>query len=54
MDPPLSSINVPRMELGRRAVQLLVQLEQGTANHETLIPSTLMVRESILDLSRVA
>jgi DNA-binding LacI/PurR family transcriptional regulator len=50
MDPPLSTINVPRLELGRRAVQLLLDLERGTAPHETIVPSELVTRASILPM----
>lgn len=50
MDPPLSTINVPRHELGRGAVRLLSDLERGMVPHETIVPSELVARESILHM----
>ena len=50
MDPPLSTIDVPRHELGCGAVKLFGDLEQGAARHETILPSALIVRESILHM----
>jgi LacI family transcriptional regulator len=48
LSPPLSTVAVPRIDLGSRAVQLLLDLETGDAPHETILPSRLVLRDSVL------
>ncbi len=50
LSPPLTTVSVPRIELGRRAVRLMLDIEKGEAPHETVLPSRLMIRESVQQL----
>jgi DNA-binding LacI/PurR family transcriptional regulator len=48
MSTPLTTLSVPRFELGRRAVQVLTEIENGTAKHENILPCELIKRKSVL------
>lgn len=48
MSPPLTTVSVPRFELGRKAVQVLMEIEDGTAQHENILPHEIICRESVL------
>lgn len=50
MSPPLTTISVPRVELGRQAIRTILQVPQGNANHETILNNELVVRQSVLKL----
>ncbi len=46
-NPPLTTVNIPRHELGRRAALALIQqLEGRDVAHEVVLPTRLIVRES--------
>ncbi len=46
-NPPLTTVNIPRQELGRRAAQeLMDRLGGGEGAHEIVLPTRLVVRES--------
>lgn len=50
MSPPLTTISVPRVELGRQAVRTILDVEQGRGQHETILTNELVVRQSVLEL----
>ena len=46
-NPPLTTVHIPRHELGRRAAVVLIQqLEGREVAHEVMLPTRLIVRES--------
>jgi DNA-binding LacI/PurR family transcriptional regulator len=46
-NPPLTTVNIPRHELGRRAAQeMLDQLAGRDVAHEVVLPTRLVLRES--------
>jgi LacI family transcriptional regulator, repressor for deo operon, udp, cdd, tsx, nupC, and nupG len=46
-NPPLTTVHIPRHELGRRAARELIEhLEQRNIAHEVVLPTRLIVRES--------
>ena len=50
MSPPLTTTNVPRFELGCQAIRILLEIEQGIALHDTILPTNLVMRQSVLIL----
>ncbi|OHB55777.1 MAG: hypothetical protein A2Y07_10645 [Planctomycetes bacterium GWF2_50_10] len=52
LKPALTTINVPRIELGREAVKVLLAVEAGVAEHETILPSHLVIRDSVLEITQ--
>ncbi|MEZ4642640.1 MAG: substrate-binding domain-containing protein [Chloroflexota bacterium] len=46
--PPLTTVNVPKMNMGRVAVEVLVNFEKGAQKPPilNLLPTKLVVRES--------
>ena len=46
-NPPLTSVHIPRHEIGRRAAEALIQLLTGRAvAREVILPTRLIIRES--------
>ncbi len=45
--PPLTTVNVPRFELGTKAVDILLNIGNGHVEHETVLSTHLMIRESV-------
>lgn len=52
VDPPLTSVSLHSVDVGRRAAQILLDLLDGRppARHENVVPSTLRVRASTAPL----
>jgi LacI family transcriptional regulator len=51
MDPPLTTIDVPRVELGVQAVRMLLSIHRGEAEREIILPSRLIERQSVRTIS---
>jgi LacI family transcriptional regulator, repressor for deo operon, udp, cdd, tsx, nupC, and nupG len=46
-NPPLTTVHIPRQELGRRAARELIELLEGrNVAHEVVLPTRLIIRES--------
>ena len=46
-NPPLTTVHIPRHELGRHAaLQLIEQIEGRAVKEETILPTRLVIRES--------
>ena len=51
MVPPLTTIDVPRVELGIQAVRMLLSIQRGEAEREIILPSRLIERQSVRTIS---
>ncbi len=48
--PPLTTVDVPRFELGVKAVEILLNIGKGRMKHDTVLPSRLVIRDSVRKL----
>ncbi|MCF7818494.1 MAG: LacI family transcriptional regulator [Kiritimatiellales bacterium] len=51
MAPPLTTIDVPRYELGKAALTTLLEIEEGHADHDKVLATQLITRSSVLNLN---
>ncbi|HYT35392.1 MAG TPA: substrate-binding domain-containing protein, partial [Ktedonobacteraceae bacterium] len=48
--PPLTTIRQPRFELGQRAMQMMLNLLDGQASENQIVPGELVVRQTTAQL----